>query len=136
MRVLRPLDLVDQAGRTVGLVVAADLVELLPAVADQLAGFADIAGSSAPRLNLRQLEQAELAPCYPLIRGHGDLLAGVPLACGNTSATPAGAAWPRPAQWQNEARTCQINTVSEHPMRLYASLCPSRLFGPGPDGAP
>jgi hypothetical protein len=77
MRVLRPLDLVDQAGGTVGLVAAADLVELLPAVADQLAGPADIAGSSAPRLNLRQLEQAELAPCYPLSRGHAAFLAGV-----------------------------------------------------------
>ena len=70
VRVPRPLHLVDQAGGTVGLVVAADLVELLPAVADQLAGPADVAEI------LRQLEQAELAPCYPLIRGHVDLLAG------------------------------------------------------------
>ena len=77
MRPLRAFDLVEQALGAEGLVVAADLVELLPAVADQLAGFADIAGSSAPRLNLRQLEQAELAPCYPLSRGHAAFLAGV-----------------------------------------------------------
>ena len=71
VRVPRPLHLVDEAGGTVGLVVAADLVELLPAVADQLAGPADIAEI------LRQLEQAELAPCYPHIRGHVVFLAGV-----------------------------------------------------------
>jgi hypothetical protein len=71
VRVLRPLHLVDETGRTVGLVVAADLVELLSAVAHELAGFADIAEI------LRQLEQAELAPCYPLIRGHAAFLAGV-----------------------------------------------------------
>lgn len=34
---------IDQAGRALGLVVAPDLVELLPAVAHELAGFADIA---------------------------------------------------------------------------------------------
>ena len=71
VRPLRPLDLVDQAGGTEGLVVAPDLVELLPAVADQLAGLADVAEI------LRQLEQAELAPCYPHIRGHVAFLAGV-----------------------------------------------------------
>ena len=67
---LRALDLVDQARGAVGLVVAPDLVELLPAVADQLAGPADIAEV------LGQLEQAELAPCYSCVRGHVDLLGG------------------------------------------------------------
>ena len=68
---LGPLHLVDQALGAEGLVVAADLVELLPAVADQLAGLADVAEI------LREFEQAELAPCYPCVRGHVAFLVGV-----------------------------------------------------------
>jgi hypothetical protein len=69
MRLLRAFDLVDQALGTEGLIVAADLVELLTAVADDAAGLADVAEI------LRQLEQAQLAACYPCVRGHVALLA-------------------------------------------------------------
>ena len=59
---------VDQRLGAVGLEVAADLVELLAGVAHHLAGPADVAEI------LRQLEQGELATCYPCVRGHVDLL--------------------------------------------------------------
>ena len=56
VRVPRPLHLVAEAGGTVGLVVAADLVELLPAVADSLQALLTLPRScaSSSRLSLRR----------------------------------------------------------------------------------
>jgi len=62
MRWPRAGDLVEQAFGAIDLEVPADLVELLAAVAPHPAGLADVAG--------RQLEQAELAPCYLGLCGH------------------------------------------------------------------
>jgi hypothetical protein len=64
---------IDQAVGTVCLEVAADLVELLAAVADHLAGLGYVAEVG------RQLEQAELAPCYLLLRGNAALRTGLML---------------------------------------------------------
>jgi hypothetical protein len=57
-------DLVEQPLGAIGLEVAADLIELLAAVAHHPAGLADIAELGG------QFEQTELAPCYLLLRGH------------------------------------------------------------------
>lgn len=73
VRVARPGQPIDQPVRAVGLEVAADLVELLAAVADHLAGLGHVAEVG------RQLEQAELAPCYLLFRGHVALRRGLML---------------------------------------------------------
>jgi hypothetical protein len=73
MRIARAGQPVDQTVRAVGLEVAPDLVELLAAVADHLAGLRDVAEVG------RQFEQAELAPCYLLFRGHVALRRGLML---------------------------------------------------------
>jgi len=69
---------VEQPVGAVGLEVAADLVELLAGIAHHLAGLADV-----PQV-AREFEQAQLAPCYLLVRGHVVLLFGfgrcVPMA--------------------------------------------------------
>lgn len=56
--------LVEQPVGSVGLEVAPDLVELLPAVTHDPARLADVAQIG------RKLQQAELAPCYLGLRGH------------------------------------------------------------------
>ena len=61
---------VEQPLGAVGLEVPADLVELLARIAHHPAGFADVAELG------RELEQAALAPCYLLFRGHVDLRFG------------------------------------------------------------
>lgn len=66
----RPGQPIDQTGRAVSLEVAADLVELLAAVADQLAGLGHITEVRC------QLQQAQLAACYLLFRGHVALRQG------------------------------------------------------------
>jgi len=76
-------NLVEQAFGAVGLEVAADLVELLTAVAHHPAGLADVAELG------RQLQQAELAPCYLVGRGHVVLLRGWMVCC-NFILTPPG----------------------------------------------
>ena len=59
---------IDQAVCAVGLVVASDLVELLPAVAHDPAGPGHVVELGG------QLQQRELAPCYLVFRGHVSLL--------------------------------------------------------------
>jgi hypothetical protein len=64
---VRPLgagQAINEPVSTVGLVIAADLVELLAAIAHQLAGAADVFQV------LGELQQRQLAACYLLVRGH------------------------------------------------------------------
>jgi hypothetical protein len=61
---------VEQPVGAVSLEVPADLVELLARIAHHPAGLADVAELG------RELEQAALAPCYLLVRGHVDLRIG------------------------------------------------------------
>jgi hypothetical protein len=79
VRPLRPSGFVDQPLRTEGLVVAADPVELLAAVADDPARLGDPGSGPGQAVAevLREFEQAELSACYPCVRGHVGLLAGV-----------------------------------------------------------
>lgn len=60
----RPGRPVDQPGRSVSMEVAADLVELLAAVADQLASFRHIADVGG------EFKQTELAACHLLFHGY------------------------------------------------------------------
>jgi hypothetical protein len=55
---------VEQPIGAVGLKVAPDLIELLPAIADHPARLADVAEIAG------QLQQAQLAACYLLVCGH------------------------------------------------------------------
>ena len=64
---VRPLgtgQAVEQPLGAIGLKVAPDLIELLPAIADHPARLADVAEIA------RQLQQAQLAACYLLVCGH------------------------------------------------------------------
>lgn len=61
---------VEQALGAIGLEIAADLVELLAAVAQQLAGLGDIAKVGG------RLQQRQLASCYFVLRGHVSLRSG------------------------------------------------------------
>jgi len=61
---------IEQPVGAEGLEVPADLVELLARVAHHPTGSADVAELG------RELEQAALAPCYLLCRGHVDLRSG------------------------------------------------------------
>jgi hypothetical protein len=61
---------VEQPVGAIGLEVPADLVELLARIAHHPAGLADVAELGG------ELEQAALAPCYLLFRGHVDLRFG------------------------------------------------------------
>jgi hypothetical protein len=74
MRATRARKAVHQTIGAIGLEVAADLVELLAAVTHELAGFGDVAEVGC------EVEQAELAPCYLLFRGHVALRRGVDVA--------------------------------------------------------
>jgi hypothetical protein len=62
---------VEQAVGAVGLEVAPNLIELLARVAHHAASFADVAELGG------ELEQAALAACYLLLRGHVALQAGL-----------------------------------------------------------
>ncbi len=98
VRAARAGQAVDQPVGAIGLEVAPDLVELLAAVAHHLAGPADVAEF------LGEFEQAQLAPCYLLFRGHVALRVGgrccsqhhqTPPEGGMTTPDPhAGQAWP------------------------------------------
>ena len=66
---------------------------------------------------LRQLEQAELAPCYPLIRGHVDLLTGVRWRVATPAVAPQerrGHAPPKAERSQNLSGQYRLRTVSSH----------------------
>jgi len=85
---------IDQPLGPLGLEVPADLVELLPAVAHHPAGLADVAEVGG------KLQQAQLAPCYLLVRGHVVLRSRLDVARntiltspGGGMATPARALW-------------------------------------------
>ena len=90
---------VDQAVGAVGLEVATDLVELLPAVDHHLTGFGDIAEVGG------QLQQRQLASCYLLLRGH------VALRSGRINVQRHH---PDPASKRHVAAMCQVSTVSAH----------------------
>jgi hypothetical protein len=63
-------DPVEQPVGAIGLKVPTDLVELLARIAHHPAGLADVAEFG------RELQQAALAACYLLVRGHVDLRIG------------------------------------------------------------
>ena len=73
MRSTRTRHPVDQAFSAVHLIIAADFIELLAGIAHHLAGLADVLKFSG------KLQQAELAPCYLLVRGHVALRRGLML---------------------------------------------------------
>ena len=85
---------VDQPFGTIGLEVAADLVELLAGVTHQLAGAADIGEVGG------QLQQRELATCYLVLGGHDRLPFRFDWTCGNAIQTRSKAARPpEPGAW-------------------------------------
>jgi len=73
VRIAWPGQTIEQAVCPIGLEVAADLVELLTRIAHHLAGFRDVAEIGG------EIKQAELAPCYLLVRGHVVLRRGLML---------------------------------------------------------
>lgn len=64
MRDLQPRELVEQTVGAEALEVAADLVELLTAVVDDVTGLARVAQVAG------EFEHAEIASCCLLLRGH------------------------------------------------------------------
>src|SRR5579883_2996737 len=91
MRSLGAGQSIDQPFGAIGLEVAPDLVELLPATAHHPAVLADVAEIA------RKLQQAELATCYLLLRGHVVLRDRLDVAR-NSILTPLGGGTATPAR--------------------------------------
>ena len=129
MRVAGTGDPVEQAVGTVGLEVAPDLIELLAAVADDAAGFTDVAKLAG------KLEQSELAPCYLLLRGHVVLRSRLDVLH-NTILTPAGSGVATPGV---AALGASGPSLQRHPVwrnlsgqyRLSSAWCLDGLLGIG-----